>query len=80
MATHEYRWRHLALLISILLVFVFTPFAVTFRQGILVLNIIAAAVLVAGSYALSERRHLFVIAIVLSAISVITTALQIGFQ
>jgi hypothetical protein len=33
MATHEYRWRHLALLICILLVFVFTPFAVTFRRA-----------------------------------------------
>jgi voltage-gated potassium channel len=80
MATHEHRWRHLALLICILLVFVFTPFAVTFRHGILVLNIIAAAVLVAGSYALSERRHLFVIAIVLSAVSVIGTALLIWFH
>jgi voltage-gated potassium channel Kch len=80
MATHEYRWRHLALLISILLVFIFTPFAVTFRHGILVLNIIAGAVLVAGSYALSERRHLFVIAIGLSAMSVIATALLIAFR
>jgi hypothetical protein len=37
MPTREYRWRHLALLISILLLFAVTPFAVTFRHGILIL-------------------------------------------
>jgi hypothetical protein len=47
MAMREYRWRHLALLVSILLVFIVTPLAVTLRHGILVLNIIAAGVLVA---------------------------------
>jgi hypothetical protein len=34
---------------------------------------VAAAVLVAASYALSEKRHLFLIAIVCSAISIIAT-------
>ena len=80
MATHEYPRRHLALLICILVVFTFSPFAVTFRHGILILNIIAATILVAGSYALSERRHLFVIAIILSLISIIATALLLVFQ
>jgi voltage-gated potassium channel Kch len=56
---HIYCRRHLALLISI----------------ILVLNIIGVTVLVAGSYALSERRHLVITAIVLSAVSVIATSL-----
>ena len=80
MATREYPWRHLALLISILVVFTFSPFAVTLRHGILILNIIAATILVAGSYALSERKHLFVIAIILSIISIIATSLLLVFQ
>src|SRR5438132_12373238 len=66
MPVREYRWRHLALLISILLLFVVALFVVPLRHGILVMNVISAAVLVAGSYALSERKHLFAIAVVLS--------------
>jgi len=67
----EYRWRHLALLISILLLFVVAPFVVPLHYGILVMNVISVAVLVAGSYALSERKHLFAIAVVLSAITIV---------
>ena len=78
MATREYRWRHLALLISILMLFSVTPLVVTFKRGILVLDIIAVAMFVAGSYALSERKHLFLIAIVLSAISIGSTTLVIA--
>jgi hypothetical protein len=75
----EHPWRHLALLICILLLFIVSPFVVTFSHGILVLNIIGTALLVAGSYALSERRHLFTIAIVLSGISIIGTVLLLVF-
>ena len=75
----EHPRRHLALLICILLLFAASPFVVTFRHGILVLNIIGTAVLVAGSYALSERRRLFTIAIVLSGISIISTVLLLLF-
>jgi len=78
-ATHIFHWRHLALLICIFLVFIVTPFAVTFRQGILVLNIVAAILLVAGSYALSERKHLLTVAIILSVISIIGTWLLLVF-
>jgi len=78
MATREYRWRHLALLISILMLFSVTPLVVTFKRGILVLDIIAVAMFVAGSYALSERKHLFLIAIVLSALSIGSTTLVIA--
>jgi hypothetical protein len=45
MPTREYRWRHLALLISILLLFAVTPVAVTFRHGILILDIAATTIL-----------------------------------
>jgi glycopeptide antibiotics resistance protein len=68
MATNLYRWRHLALLISILLVFIISPLLVTFRHGVLILNVIGAMVVLAGAYTLSERKHLFTIAIVLSAV------------
>src|SRR5438477_11421547 len=74
MPVREYRWRHLALLISILLLF-----AVPLRHGILVMNVISAAVMVAGSYALSERKHLFAIAVVLSAITIVGTGLLVAF-
>jgi voltage-gated potassium channel len=80
MATDLYRWRHLALLISILLVFTISPLLVTFRHGVLVLNIIGAIVVLAGAYTLSERKHLFTIAIVLSAISITATWLLVVFQ
>src|SRR5712692_1725171 len=79
MPTHEHRWRHLALLISILVLFTLSPFVVTFRHAVLILNIIGATVLVAGSYALSERKHQFTIAIVLSAISNHRDGVAAGF-
>src|SRR2546429_9629509 len=79
MPVREYRRRHLALLISILLLFVVAPFVVPLRHGILVMNVISAAVLVAGSYALSERKRLFAIAVVLSAITIVNTRLLLAF-
>ena len=63
-------WRHLALLISILVLFIITPAVVALRHGVLVMNILATIVFVAGSYALSGRKKLFFVAIVLSAIAV----------
>jgi hypothetical protein len=42
--------RHLLLLISILVLFMLSPFVVTFRHGVLFLNVFGAAILVAGSY------------------------------
>ena len=59
MPAREYRWRHLALLISILLLFVTAPVVVSLHDGILIMNVISVTVLVAGSYALSERKYLF---------------------
>jgi len=76
----EYRWRHLALLISILLLFVVAPFVVPLHHGILVMNVISVAVLVAGSYALSERKQLFAIAVMLSAITIVGTGLLLAFR
>ena len=80
MPPREYRWRHLALLISILLLFIVAPFVVALHHGILVMNVISAAVLVAGSYALSERKRLFAIAVVLSAVTIVGTGLLLAFS
>jgi len=80
MAAREYPRRHLLLLISILLVFIASPLLVTFRLGVLILNTIAATVMVAGAYALSERKHLFAIAVILSAMSIVATWLLIVFR
>src|SRR5207237_6162779 len=44
------------------------------------MNVISAAVMVAGSYALSERKHLFAIAVVLSAITIVGTGLLFVFR
>jgi hypothetical protein len=41
-------WRHLALLIFILLLFAASPGMLAVRHGILILNLVAAAVLVAA--------------------------------
>src|SRR5262245_61629407 len=79
MAASEPRWRHLALLISILLLFTAAPFVVTHRHGVIIMNVISTGLLVAGSYALSERKRVFIIAIILSALSVAGTALLLAF-
>jgi hypothetical protein len=76
---NENPWRHLALLISILALFAAAPLVVPFTHGVLILNIVGVAVLLAGSYALSERKHLFAIAIALSLLSVITTWLLLAY-
>ena len=80
MAAREYRWRHLALLITILLLFVTAPFVVSLHDGILIMNVISVTVLIAGSYALSERKYLFAIAVALSAITVAGTGLVLAFR
>jgi len=74
------RWRHLALLISILFLFVISPAVGSLRHGALILNVIAAAALIAGSYAVSERKLYFVIALVLSGISIVLTWLLLIVQ
>lgn len=65
--------RHLALLICILLLFTVTPFVRALGSGVFLLNVSAAAVLTAGSYTLIRQRSLFVIALVLCAISIFAT-------
>lgn len=71
--------RHLALLISLLVLFIFSPFVVAFRFGIIVLNIVGTAVLLSGTYAVSERKQLFRVTLVLAVISIIFSALILIF-
>ena len=72
--------RHLILLVSILSLFILTPVLAAFHNGVLFLNVIAAIVFLAGSYAVIERKPLFVIAIVLSVISIATTWLLVIYE
>ena len=79
MPKEEYRWRHLALLVSILVLFTLTPVLATVRHGVLILNIAGAIVVLAASYAISERKRMFYVAVILSIISVIATSLLLAF-
>jgi len=56
--------RHLALLISLLLLFILSPFVVTLRFGVVLLNLAGVAVLLSGTYAVSERKRLYLAVLV----------------
>jgi len=62
--------RHLYLLISLLLIFVISPFVVPYYYGPVILNIIAAVVLLSATYAVSRRRSFFIFALSLSIFSI----------
>ena len=68
-------WHHLALLISILLLFALGPVVEVLPRGSIIMNVLGVFVLVAGSYALRARKALFTAAIVISGISLIGTSL-----
>jgi len=65
------RWRHLGLLILLLLLFVLSPIVAPLRYGVLLLNVVAAAVLLSGTHVVSKRKRLFVstLAFALAAIT-----------
>jgi Ion channel len=74
------RGRHLALLISLLLLFLITPFVEAIRYGIVILTIAGAIVLLSGIYAMSERRRLFVITLIGAAATVAINWLMVVLQ
>lgn len=80
MRERQYRGRHLALLISILLFFTATPILIRLDDGLIILRLLAAAVIISASYALSDRKRVFVAAIVLSALSLLTGLLLWEFR
>lgn len=63
--------RHLALLCLLLLLFILSPFIAPLRYGVLVLNIIGAAVLLSGTYAVSQRKRIFVFTVALAIAAVV---------
>jgi voltage-gated potassium channel len=79
MATPQNRPRHLYLLIALLVLVVLTPILAPFRHGIVLINTVGAAMLVSAVYAISDRKQLVIIAIVLSAISIITNSLMLMY-
>jgi len=80
MAKPHNEWRHLALLISLLFLFLVTPLAAGLRHGALIMNGVAAVVLATASYALIGRKRLFALAVALSGISIIATWLLLFYQ
>jgi hypothetical protein len=77
MSAPIFRWRHLILLIALLALVGIGPSLIQFARGLLILNLIGAGVLVAGSYAISDRKQLFFIGLALSLLSVIATSLAV---
>jgi hypothetical protein len=67
-------------LISLLLLFVITPFVETLRYGLVLMSIGVATVIVSGTYAVSERRRLFAITLIVAAAAVATTCLLVVMQ
>jgi hypothetical protein len=67
--------RHLALLCFLLLLFVGAPFLAPLRYGVLVMLIIGAAVLLSGTYAVSQRKNLFYVSLVLATAAVASNCL-----
>ena len=73
MATPANPRRHLILLISLLVIFIVSPFVVPYYYGPTVLNIIAAVVLLSATYAVSRRRSFFIFALSASIFSIVMT-------
>jgi hypothetical protein len=65
--------RHLQLLIFLLLIFTGSPFIVPYYYGPLILNVIAAAVLLSATYAVSRRRSFLIFALSVSIVSIVLT-------
>jgi voltage-gated potassium channel Kch len=72
--------RHLALLCFLFLLFVGAPFLASLRYGVLAMLIIGAAVLLSGIYAVSERRQLFYVSLVLAIAAVAFNAVLLFMQ
>jgi voltage-gated potassium channel len=80
MAAREYRWRHLVLLILLLVLYIAAPFVLSLPFGTVILNIVASAVFVAGVYAVSERKRWFVVTVIVAICSVSLSWLQLAFE
>ena len=77
--TPENPMRHLILLLALLTIIILEPVLSMTRHGIVILNVIGAVVLLSGVYAVSECKEVFVTAILLSILSIITTWLLLAY-
>lgn len=68
------RWRHLGLLILLLLLFILSPIVAPLRYGVLFLNVFAAAVLLSGIHAVSHQRRLFAATLILAIATIALNA------
>ena len=71
MATPRFRGRHLTLLILLLVIMAASPIVVDLELGLLIINLIGVAVIIAALYAIGDRRHFLMFAIPLSVASLI---------
>src|SRR2546423_14946791 len=65
--------RHLWLLISLLFIFIVSPFVVPYYYGPTILNVIATIVLLSATYAVSRKRGFLIFALSLSIFSIVVT-------
>jgi voltage-gated potassium channel len=65
--------RHLWLLISLVVIFVLSPFISPYFYGPTILNIIGATVLLSATYAVSRRRSFLIFALSMSIFSIAAT-------
>ena len=73
MATSESPHRHLQLLVFLLVIFIASPFILPYYYGPLILNTIAAAVLLSATYAVSRRQSFLIFALSVSIFSILLT-------
>jgi hypothetical protein len=71
-ASHDRR-SHLYLLISLLVIFIVSPFVVRYYYGPTILNFIGAAVLLSATYAVSRRRSFLAFGSLMSIFSIAMT-------
>jgi hypothetical protein len=70
-ASRNHQRRHLWLLISLLVIFIVSPLVAPYYYGPTILTIIAMAVLLSATYAVSHRRVFLVIGLAVSTLSII---------
>ena len=70
--SHDPR-RHLWLLICLVMIFIVSPFVTPYYYGPTILNVIAAAVLLSATYAVSQRRSFFIFGLSITIFSIAMT-------
>ncbi|HEX4638836.1 MAG TPA: ion channel [Chthoniobacterales bacterium] len=65
--------RHLWLLVSLLVIFIVSPFVATYYYGPTILNLFGAAVLLSATYAVSRRRNFVFVSLSLSIFTIAIT-------